>query len=113
MSLESSIQQWVTIDDQIKSLNEKLSLLREQKKKTMMNITNYNKQHDIINNPIKLKNNILKVVNVKNQEPLTFKYLEKSLSDIIENKDNVEQIINHLKENRQYKYSTEIKRYNR
>jgi hypothetical protein len=43
--------------------------------------------------------------------PLTYKYLETSLGEIIKNETQVKQIINYLKEKREIKLVSEIKRF--
>jgi hypothetical protein len=44
-------------------------------------------------------------------EPLTFKYLEKALGEIIQNESQVKLIIEKLKQKRNIKTIPEIKRY--
>ena len=47
----------------------------------------------------------------KVQSPLTFKYLEKSLGEIIKNENQVKQIVEYIKNKREVKVVPEIKRF--
>ena len=110
MNFEHTLQQWVLLDNQIKTYNDKIKELREKKdilEKTAIQIANNNQ---LINSPIKLTNSNLKIVNTKISSPLTFKYLEKSLGEIIKNSDQLERIIKYIKNNRDIKIIQEIKR---
>ena len=110
MNFEHTLQQWVLLDNQIKTYNDKIKELREKKdmiEKTAIQFANNNQ---LVNSHIKLTNNNLKIVNTKISSPLTFKYLEKSLGEIIKNSDQLERIINYIKNNRDTKIIQEIKR---
>ena len=59
---------------------------------------------------VKISDGQLKLVNTRVPESLTFKYLEKSLSEIIKNESQRNTIMKHIKQNRNVKYVSEIKR---
>ena len=113
MSFENQIQQWVTIDNELRNLNEKIKVLRDNRNKLSENIIDYanDKQLTTANSVIKISDGKLKFVNTKIQEGLTFKYLEKSLAEIINNPSQLKLIVEHLKNNRTTKTVQEIKRY--
>jgi len=110
MSFESQIQQWVSIDNQLKQMNDKTRELREKRNKLTENITKYAQNNNLYNNTVNISDGKLKFANTKVQEPLTFKYLEKSLGEIIKNETQIKQIIEHLKQKREVKVIQEIKR---
>ena len=60
---------------------------------------------------IKVNNDKLKFVDTKVPEPLTFKYLEKTLGEIIKNDSQVQLIMEHIKQKRSVKVVPEIKRF--
>jgi hypothetical protein len=60
---------------------------------------------------IKVNSDKLKFVDTKVPEPLTFKYLEKTLGEIIKNESQVQLIMEHLKQQRVVKVIPEIKRF--
>lgn len=111
MSFDNKIQQWVQIDNQIKKLNEQTKQLREQRNTLETNLTNYAKSNNISNTTIKVNNDKLKFTDTKVPEPLTFKYLEKTLGEIIKNESQVKVIMDHIKQKRSVKIVPEIKRF--
>lgn len=111
MSFENKIQQWVQLDNQLKKLNEQAKQLREQRNSLEYNITTYVKTNNIANTIIKVNNDKLKFVDTKVPEPLTFKYLEKTLGEIIKNETQVHLIMDHIKQKRTVKIVPEIKRF--
>jgi len=110
MNFENQIQQWVSLDNQIKNLNDQVKELRDKRNNLEQNITNYASNNNLSNTTVQISDGKLKFVNTKVQEPLTFKYLEKVLAEVIKNESQVEIIMNHLKQKRSIKISPEIKR---
>jgi dihydroorotase len=53
----------------------------------------------------------VKFANTKVIEPLTFRYLEKTLGEIIKNENQVKIIMDHIKQKREIKIVPEIKRF--
>jgi hypothetical protein len=111
MSFENKIQKWVSIDNEIKNLNEKIKLLRDSRNELSENIINYANEKKISNSTIKISDGKLKFTNTKVTEPLTFKYIENTLAQIIMNETQLKYIIDHLKNKRTSKIIPEIKRY--
>jgi hypothetical protein len=111
MSFENKIQQWVQLDNQLKKLNEQVKQLREQRNSLETNLTTYAKSNNMADTTIKVNSDKLKFVDTKVPEPLTFKYLEKTLGEIIKNESQVQLIMEHLKQKRAVKVIPEIKRF--
>lgn len=111
MSFENKIQQWVQIDNQVKKLNDQVKQLREQRNSLETNLTSYVKTNNITDATIKINNDKIKFVDTKVSEPLTFKYLEKTLGEIINNETQVQAIMEHIKQKRTFKIVPEIKRF--
>jgi len=111
MNFEQQVQQWTAIDNQLKQLNEQTKQLREKRSNISNSITSYASNHGISSSGIKISDGTLKIVSTRVPEQLTFKYLEKSLSKIIKNENQVKQILDHIKTNREIKVVSEIKRY--
>ena len=103
MNFENQIQQWVAIDNQLKQINEKTKELREKRNKLEENITNYAS--------FKISDGKLKIANTRVPEPITFKYLEKTLNEVIKNEFQVKLIMEHIKQKRNIKIVSEIKRF--
>ena len=109
MSFEQQIQQWVTIDNQMKIVGDKMKELRD-KKNTLSEQINTHIETTQFNSAVKISDGQLKFVKVKETQPLTFKYLETCLSEIIKNEEQVKKIIEYIKNKREVKYVSEIKR---
>ena len=110
MSFENQIQQWIQIDNQLKQLNEKTKELRDKRNTLEEKITDHVFSNNLSDTTVKISDGKLKFVNTKTTAPITFKYLEKSLGEIIKNDHQVKQIIEYLKQHREVKLVSEIKR---
>ena len=111
MSFESQIQQYVSVDNQIKILNEKLKTSRDTRNVLTERLTSQAITNNMINSTINITDGKLRFTDVKVQPPLTFKYVERVLGEIITNKTQVAQIIENLKQKREVKIIKDIKRF--
>ena len=111
MSFENNIQKWVAVDNQLKSLNEKMKSLRETRNALSGDITSYAEKNNLTNNTVNISDGKLKFVNTKVQTPLTLKFLEKSLGEVIRNEVQAKQIVEQIKDKRETKNVPEIKRF--
>ena len=109
MSFEKQIQQWVSIDNQLKTLNEQIKELKEQKNTLSEQINEYVETKNV-SSSVKLNDGQLRFVKVKETQQLTFKYLETCLTEIIKNEEQVKKIVEYIKNKREVKYVPEIKR---
>ena len=110
MSFEQQIQQWVSIDNQMKILNDKLKELRDKKNTISEEINTHIENTQLSNASVKLSDGQLKFIRVKETQQLTFKYLETCLTEIIKNEEQVKKIVDYIKNKREIKYVSEIKR---
>jgi HD superfamily phosphohydrolase len=111
MSFENNIQQWIAVDNQMKTLNDKMKTLRETRNDLSENITDYAKKNNLSNSTVNIGNEKLKFVNTKVQQPLTFKFLEKTLGEVIRNEVQAKQIVEKIKDKREATVVPEIKRF--
>ena len=111
MSFEQNIQQWVSVDNQIKILTERLKELRDKKSALCENILQHAEKNNMATSTIQISDGKLKFAQTRVASPLTFKYLEKSLSEVIRNENQVKQIVEYVKNKRDIKVVPEIKRY--
>jgi hypothetical protein len=111
MSFDNEIKQWVQLDNQLKELNERTKLLREKRNTLEKNITTYAASNNLSNSTVQISDGRLKFTNTKVPEPLTFKYLEKTLGEVIKNENQVKLIMEHIKQKREIKIVPEIKRF--
>ena len=110
MSFEKQIQQWVSLDNQLKIINEKARDLRSQKNDISDNIFQYVETNQLSNATVKISDGKLRFGALKQTNPLTLKHVEACLNDCIPNKDKVEEIMRHIKESRETKEIPDIKR---
>ena len=108
MSIENQLREWVTIDDKLRVMYENIKELRA--KKTSLSATIQNNL-STTNTKLPLGDGHIKLVNTRINEPLTFAYLDKSLRGIIKNEQQVQIIIDHIKNSRSSKTITELKRF--
>jgi len=111
MNFENQIQQWVAVDNQLKTLNDKMKVLRETRNTLSGNITSYAEKNKLTNSTVNISDGKLKFVNTKVQAPLTYKFLEKTLGEVIHNEVQAKYIVEKLKEKRDVKIVSEIKRF--
>jgi hypothetical protein len=110
MNFEKQIQEWVTFDNEIKTLNNRVKILREKKNQLEEQLFD---NFDLSNSKdfsIHISDGLLKFTNTKITNPLTFKYIEQTLGEIIKNKEQLTIILSYLKTKRETKIVPEIKR---
>jgi hypothetical protein len=111
MSFEQHIQQWVSIDNQMKQLTDKMKELRDKKSTLNDVIFNHVENSNLSNATVQISDGRIKFIKTKDTQVLTFKYLETCLHEIIKNEDQVTKIIEYIKNKREIKYVPEIKRF--
>jgi hypothetical protein len=111
MSFEQNIQKWVSLDNKIKILNDNLNQLREQRAELSKSLYTYAERNNLNGANIQISDGKLKFVTNKVSNPLSFKYVEKSLGEIISNEEQVKKIVNYLKDHREFKTVQELKRF--
>tara|TARA_Y200000002_G_C22686619_1_gene666230 strand:+ start:4926 stop:5267 length:342 start_codon:yes stop_codon:yes gene_type:complete len=112
MSFEEHIKEWVALDNQLKLYNDKIKQIKEKRARVsekILDIENFDTK--LCNKSLEISDGRLKFVNSRIASNLTFKYVEDSLKNIIQNDKQVSQIIQYLKENREIKMVPEIKRF--
>ena len=110
MSFEQQLQQWVAIDNQMKTLNDRMKELRDKKNVLSQNINTHIETNNLTDSSVKLSDGQLKFVKVKDTQQLTFKHLDTCLREIIKNEEQVTKIVEYIKNKRDVSYVTEIKR---
>ena len=109
-SFQKNIQDWVALDNQIKTLNQQAKELRTNRNLLTNNIFTYAESNNLENAVIQISDGKLKFQNVKQTAPLTFKLVKEVLDECINNEEHVHAIIEAIKNKRETKYSYDIKR---
>jgi len=111
-SLEKSIQKWVLVDNQIQVLQEKIKTMREWKKKMSEKVVLKMNEKGIQDRIISIPDGELSIQDKKEYSSLSYGYIEECLQKIIKDKDQIDYIMDVLRENREIKIIKEIKRKN-
>jgi len=115
-TFERDLKEWVDLDKQMDFLQEKIRGIRERKTILLQKISEYAKQKNLENKVINIQNrsenkhDSIKICSTRVYTPLSIKYLEKTLGDIIKNEGQLEQTIRYIKNKREVKVVTELKR---
>jgi hypothetical protein len=104
-----NIKNWVTLDSQLKIVNEKTKKMREIKHELTNQICQYTNNNKI-KNKITITDGELRITEKKEYSPLTFTYIQECLHKIITDNEHVEFIIKYLKENREITITSDIRR---
>lgn len=105
-----NVQKWVAIDSQLKMINEKTKVMRDNKHELAEKISRYVDTNGMRDSKVEISDGALRFCEKKEYAPLTFGYVEESLNKLIPNKENVDRIIKHLKDNREIKTTPDIRR---
>jgi hypothetical protein len=110
MDFNQHMKEWIQMDNQIKLYNEKIKVMRERKNNLNVVILDYANKNNLVNRNILLNDTKVKIGNTNISSPLTFKYIETCLSEVIRNETQVKQILDYIKKKREIKSILEIKR---
>lgn len=105
-----NVQKWVALDSQLKMINEKTKIMRDNKHELSERISRYVDTNGMRDSKVEISDGTLRFCEKKEYAPLTFGYIEEALTKLIPNKENVDKIIKHLKDNREVKTSPDIRR---
>jgi hypothetical protein len=117
-ALKNDITLWITLENQLKIVHEKTKKMREMKQGASERICNHMKgggrSEGGARNKIKIKdgelNAEIRLYDKKEYSPLTFTYIESCLKKIIHDEEQVEYVIQFLKENREVTSSPDIRK---
>jgi hypothetical protein len=110
-SFDTCLQQWVQLDNQMKIYQEKIKEWREKRNALEKYITHYASLNKLENVPISVADSKLKITSVNVIEPITLKYLERTLSELIRDETQSKRILDHIKQKRTVRSVSEIKRF--
>jgi len=112
LSLEDSVREWVRMDNEIKERYEELKKMREKRNVVMSCLSEHLERKNMKHAMIEINNGFLKLHKVKVQTPLTYRFIQQVLESYIEENGSldIKQIMDYIKENREFKYIEDIKR---
>lgn len=106
----SKVKRWVLLDSQLKIINEKTKMIRQEKNQLNEDICLYLKKTGNDHKKITIHDGCLKIHEKKDYSPLTFSFLEEHLGKIINDASQLQNIIEYLKQQREIKIANELKR---
>jgi hypothetical protein len=111
MSIEDKIKRWVILDNEVKKLQSQLQVFKDEKNDLTNNLIDYfdsnNKKYPIIN----ISDGKLNFVQIKQQNALSYKFLEQCLTDYYKTNDtNIKILLDYIKSKRTYTSIKTIKR---
>jgi hypothetical protein len=108
MSFESTIKDWIAVDKEMRELNAKMHELRAKRGELDKQIITYSEDRNT--RTFKYGEVKMRVVGTNVAESLTFKYLEKCLSEMVKNEAQVKQMIDYIKRSRNVKQNVHVER---
>ena len=109
-TLTNKIKRWVQLDTQLKVINERTKLMRDERGRLSGEICMELNSAGISKQKIMLPDGDLKVYEKKDYSPLTFGFLEQHLGIIMSDPQQVSYVIDYLKQKREIKCSNDLKR---
>ena len=107
---QKNIQNWVTLDNQIKNLQQEIKSTRNNRNYLTNQIFTYAEKNNLENAVIQITDGKLKFQNVKQTSPLTWGLVKETLTECLNDDTAVDKIIKIMKSKRDIKYSYDIKR---
>jgi hypothetical protein len=111
-NVKDDITLWITLDKQLKLINEKTRKMREMRQSASERICEHIKNNNSKNNiriSIGEKNAEIRMYEKKEYSPLSFGYIEECLKKIIRDEEQVDYVIQFLKENREITTHSDIR----
>ena len=111
MSIQQTVKDWVVKDNEIRNYQNKIKELKTEKNELSDEIKVLLRESNMQNAVIEISDGKLKLQETKQYSTITLSYLKNCLSVFIKNSNDVDKILNYVKENRDIKYVQDLKRY--
>jgi ferritin len=111
MNFENSIKNWINLDNRLKLLNDEIKKLRNDKNIIQDRILNYVENNNLSKTTIEINDGKLKFNNSRTTQPLTLKFIQECLNEVISDKSDVEKIIDYIKSKREITEKMIVNRY--
>ena len=108
---QEHVKKWVSLDTQLKALNDKMKEIRNERNELADNILDFADDNNLSASTIKISDGKLKFAQTKQTTPISLGFLENCLTEIIGDESKIQQIMSYIKEKREVKIITDIKRY--
>ena len=108
---QEHVKKWVSLDTQLKALSDKTKEIRNDRNELADNILDFADDNNLSASTIKISDGKLKFAQTKQTAPISLGFLENCLTEIIGDEEKVQQIMSYIKDKREVKVITDIKRY--
>lgn len=110
-AFDKQIQKWIELDNKLKKINSEIKTTREMKNDLEASIMETVNNKKLLNTTLSTTDGRLRFIETKTSNPLSLTFIEKCLHEIIPNSSQVQHILRYIKEKREIKINSEIKRY--
>lgn len=109
-SFEDYVKKYVQVDNEIETLQNKLKVMKEWKRKLNQVIVKHMEDKDLVDHTLEISDGTLRYYEKKEYSSMSFTYIEKCLHNMISEPEQVKYVIQYLKDQREVKYVPELKR---
>ena len=110
-NFENNVKNWVDLDNEISKINAHLKELKDQRSEINSVLQSHVESNNLENLVVKLGDGRIKFTKTKQTTPITLGFLKNCLEELVDDIDQVNQIMDHIKSKREIKFSSQIKRY--
>ena len=110
-AFDKQIQKWIELDNKLKKINSEIKITREMKNDLEASIMDVVNNKKLLNTSISTMDGRLRFIETKTSNPLSLTFVEQCLNEIIPNSSQVQHILKYIKDKREIKINSEIKRY--
>ena len=110
-AFDKQVQKWIELDNKLKKINSEIKTTREMKNDLEASIMDVVNNKKLLNTSIATMDGRLRFIETKTSNPLSLTFIEQCLNEIIPNSSQVQHILKYIKDKREIKINSEIKRY--
>ena len=110
-AFDKQIQKWIELDNKLKKINSEIKTTREMKNDLEASIMDIVNNKKLLNTSVATMDGRLRFIETKTSNPLSLTFIEQCLHEIIPNSSQVQHILKYIKDKREIKINSEIKRY--
>jgi len=108
--LQDHVKSWVTMDNNIRDMADRIKSAKDDKSEVQSNITDYIRDNNMENSVIRTSDSDIRFTVTRTAAPLTYRHLYTCLCELVDNEEQVQRMITHIKEKRPIKENMDMKR---
>ncbi len=102
------MKKWAVLDNHLKTIHEKTKIMRETRNQLERDVIEYLESHNLSNKKISINGGNLRIVERKEYSSLTYGYLEECLGELLQDKTQIQKVIEYMKDRRTVKIVKEL-----